>query len=161
NYKLLTSGLAQWEDIVTESRVRDFREVVARKRLIVREMIGGGVKKYYAEEAHRSVHTAAQQAAEQHRQQLLRSLTAARVSQEARARGHSSRLAAGVTLAPGPRGPYPAGPAWAGGTVPVPGHAEELAAFLKGFKPPPPPPGSAPPLPPVPGPKPAGPAVPK
>src|SRR6516164_5070153 len=63
NYKLLESGLVQWEDIVSENRVRDFREVVARKRLTVKEMTAHGVKKYQAEEAYRSVHTAAHQAA--------------------------------------------------------------------------------------------------
>ena len=29
NYRLLKSGLAKWDDIVTPNRVRDFREVVA------------------------------------------------------------------------------------------------------------------------------------
>jgi GNAT superfamily N-acetyltransferase len=158
NYKLLESGLVNWEDIVTENRVRDFREVVARNKLTVRQMTDRGVKKYQAEEAYRSVHTAAHQAAEQHRQQLLRNLTAAGMSQQALVRELSNRLAERVTLAPGPTGPYTAGPAWGGGTVPVPGHVEELAALLKGFKPPPPPPGSAPPTAPQRGPKPAGPA---
>jgi hypothetical protein len=159
NYKLLESGLVQWEDIVTENRVRDFREVVARKRLTVKEMTAHGVKKYQAEEAYRSVHTAAHQAAEQHRQQLLNNLSAAGMSQEALVRELSSRLAERVKVAPGPTGPYTAGPAWSGGTVPVPGHVEELAALLKGFKPPPPPPGSAPPPAPT-GPRPSsGPAT--
>jgi hypothetical protein len=149
NYKLLESGLVQWEDIVSENRVRDFREVVARKRLTVKEMTAHGVKKYQAEEAYRSVHTAAHQAAEQHRQQLLNNLTAAGMSQQALVRELSGRLAERVTLAPGPTGPYTAGPAWSGGTVPVPGHVEELAALLKAAKPPrkPKPPAAAPPAP--------------
>ncbi len=49
NYRLLKSGLAKWDDIVTPNRVRDFREVVARKRLTVDQMVQHGVKRYQAE----------------------------------------------------------------------------------------------------------------
>ena len=38
NYRLLKSGLAKWDDIVTPNRVRDFCEVVARNNLTVNQM---------------------------------------------------------------------------------------------------------------------------
>jgi hypothetical protein len=48
NYKLLKSGLATWEDIVTPNRVCDFREVVSKKRLSIETMTMYGVSKYQA-----------------------------------------------------------------------------------------------------------------
>ena len=67
NYRLLKSGLATWEDIVTPNRVRDFREVVAKKNLTVKQMVAHGVKPYQAQQAYSAVHTTEHEAAERHR----------------------------------------------------------------------------------------------
>jgi hypothetical protein len=138
NYKMLTSGLVKWEDIVTESRVRDFREVVANKRLTVPQMVKHGVKKLQAERAYNAVRTAEHEAVEQHRRKLLEQLTGAGISQENLVRELSERLAARVNIAAGPLGPYSSGPAWSGGPLPVgPGsHAGALAGLLGKAKPP-------------------------
>jgi hypothetical protein len=137
NYRLLKSGLAKWEDIVTANRVRDFREVVAKKRLTVKQMVAHGVKPYQAQQAYSAVHTTEHQAAEAHRRELLQKLTGAGLSQENLVNELSKRLAARVTVAAGPTGPYTSGPAWSGGPLPGGGgsSAAELGRLIAGWKP--------------------------
>jgi hypothetical protein len=138
NYRLIKSGLVQWDDVVTRNRVRDFREVVANKRLTVKQMTDNGVKKYQAEKAHNAVHTPEHQAVEEHRRRLLQQLTGAGLSQEQLVKELAGRLAARVTVGEGPTGPYTTGPAWGGGPI-LPGGgrswAAQLAALLAGWKP--------------------------
>ena len=110
NYRLLKSGLASWEDIVSPNRVRDFREVVAKKKLTVKQMVDHGVKKFEAEKAYSAVHTEEHQHVERQCRELLQKLTGAGLSQENLVRELGNRLAARVTIAPGPTGPE--GPAW-------------------------------------------------
>ena len=102
NYRLLKSGLASWEDIVTKNRVRDFREVVARKKLTVAEMVKHGVKKYQAEKAYASVHTSEHELVEQKRRELFQKITEAGVPHDKLVAELSKRLAGRVTIAPGP-----------------------------------------------------------
>jgi hypothetical protein len=109
NYRLLKSGLAQWEDIVTPNRVRDFREVVAKKKLTVKQMTDHGVKNYQAEQAYSAVHTAEHEHVERQRRELLQKLIGAGLSQENIVRELSNRLAARVTIAAGPEEPYTTG----------------------------------------------------
>jgi hypothetical protein len=109
NYRLLKSGLAKWENIVTPNRVRDFREVVAKKKLTVKQMTDHGVKRYQAQQAYSAVHTAEHEHVERQRRELLQKLTASGLSQENIVRELSGRLAARVTIAPGPTGPYTEG----------------------------------------------------
>jgi hypothetical protein len=137
NYKLLKSGLVTWEDIVTPSRVRDFREVVAKKNLTVQQMVDHGVKKFQAEKAYSAVHTAEHEHIERQRRELLQKLTGAGLSQENVVRELSKGLAARVTIAAGPTGAYTAGPAWSGGPLPVAPMAtySELARLIGGWKP--------------------------
>ena len=137
NYRLLKSGLAKWEDIVTPNRVRDFREVVAKKKLTVKQMVDHGVKKFQAEKAYSAVHTEEHEHIERQRKELLQKLTGAGLSQENLVAELSSRLAARVTIAPGPTGPYTTGPAWSGGPLPGTGGsgAAELAGLIAGWKP--------------------------
>ena len=137
NYRLLKSGLAKWEDIVTRNRVRDFREVVARNRLTVKQMTDHGVKRYQAEQAYSAVHTAEHQHIERQRRELLQKLTGAGLSQENLVNELARRLAARVSIAPGPTGPYTTGPAWAGGPLPGGGasSAIELARLLGAWRP--------------------------
>jgi hypothetical protein len=70
NYRLLKSGLVKWEDIVIPNRVRDFREVVAKKNLTVKQMTDHGVKKYQAEKAYSAVPTAEHEHVERQRRDL-------------------------------------------------------------------------------------------
>jgi hypothetical protein len=135
NYRLLKSGLAKWDDIVTPNRVRDFREVVARNNLTVKQMTDHGVKKYQAEKAYSAVHTAEHEHVERQRRELLQKLTGAGLSQETLVKELAGKLASRVTIAAGPTGPYTEGPAWGGGRLPVPGHAAELAGFIAGWRP--------------------------
>ena len=143
NYKLLQSGLATWEDIVTPSRVRDFREVVAKKRLTVDQMVKHGVKPAEAKRAYSAVHTAEHEHIERQRRELLQKITGAGLSQENLVRELSKGLAARVTVAAGPT-PASVGrpqdgtaPAWAGGKLPVPARANaaELAAMIARWRP--------------------------
>jgi hypothetical protein len=137
NYRLLKSGLAKWEDIVTPNRVRDFREVVAKKNLSVKQMVAHGVKPYQAQQAYSAVHTAEHEHVERQRRELLQKLTGAGLSQENLVNELSKRLAARVTIAAGPTGPYTEGPAWSGGPLPGigPSGAAGLAALISGWKP--------------------------
>jgi hypothetical protein len=137
NYRLLKSGLATWDDIVTPSRVRDFREVVAKKHLTVDQMVKHGIKPYQAEKAYNAVHTAEHEAAAAHRKQLLNNLVGAGLSQQQVVNELAGRLAARVTIGEGPTGPYTTGPAWGGGPLPGTGgsSAAELAALISGWKP--------------------------
>jgi hypothetical protein len=144
NYKLLQSGAVKWDDIVTPSRVRDFREVVANKRLSVKQLTDSGVRPVQAKEAHAAVHTPEHEAVEAHRQELLRKLTGAGLSQENLVRELSKGLASRVTIAAGPTGADVGRPqdgtvpAWVGGKLPVApmATATELAKLIAGWKPP-------------------------
>ena len=144
NYRLLKSGLAKWEDIVTPNRVRDFREVVARNKLTVDQMVKHGVKKYQAEKAYADVHTTEHERIERQRRELIEKITAAGVSHDKLIEELSKRLAGRVTIAPGPTGAQvgrpqdTGGPAWSGGGLPGtgPSSAGELAKLISGWKPP-------------------------
>jgi hypothetical protein len=147
NYRLLKSGLATWDDIVTPNRVRDFREVVAKKRLSVETMTKHGVSRYQATKAYDAVHTTEHQHAERQRAALLKNLTAAGVSHDTLVGELSKRLAGRVTIAAGPTGAMVGrpqdvgGPAWGGGRLPGtgPSSAGELAKLISGWRPPKPP----------------------
>jgi hypothetical protein len=142
NYRLLKSGLAKWDDIVTPNRVRDFREVVARNNLTVKQMTDHGVKKYQAEKAYSAVHTAEHEHVARQRAELLQKLTGAGLSQETLVKELAGRLASRVTIAAGPTGPYTEGPAWSGGRLTVPGGpsgAAVLGELISGWRPPKPP----------------------
>ena len=58
NYKLLKAGVVKWEDIVTPSRVRDLREVVAKKKLTIERNDQGRRRPALGSRtAHAAVHT--------------------------------------------------------------------------------------------------------
>jgi len=161
NYRLLKQGLVTWEDVVTPSRVRDLREVVARKKLTVKQMEDAGIKPWNAKEAHRTVHTPEHELEERHRRELIEKIKGAGVSQETLARELATRLASRVTIAANPTYTQPAGVIQR-----LPGietsHVGEMKRLLNAIKPgvlraipkskPPPPP---PPTPPPPAPEPA------
>jgi hypothetical protein len=153
NYKLLDKGVVQWKDIVTPSRVRSLREVVAIKQLNIREMTAAGVNPRIAAEAYGSVHTAAHQIVAAQRAQLTAAITGAGLNQDQLTRQLAQGLAGRVSLAEGPASyapTYP--PAWpaqqvAPFTFGSVAHAAELQRLLN---PPPPPAPPAPPAAPVP-----------
>ncbi len=145
NYKLLKSGLAKWDDIVTANRIRDFREVVARNRLSVETMVKHGVSKYQATKAYDAVHTEEHQHVERQRRELVERITGAGLSQEKLVEELSKRLANRVIIAAGPKGSDVGRPqdgtvpAWGGGRLPGtgPSDAATLAKLISGWTPPP------------------------
>jgi hypothetical protein len=98
NYALLSSGLATWGDIVTPNRVREFHEVMDRKRLTVDQMVMHGVDRLDAEEAWALVHTPEREAVDRLRRELLQKIAASGVSQEELLNASASRLAQRVGL---------------------------------------------------------------
>lgn len=107
NLTLIEQGVVKWEDVVTRTRVRDFREVVARADLSVKEMIKAGVNPRLAAEAFATVHTPAHQLAAAQRQNLLGQLAAKGVSKAQVRQALAERLAARVGIGQGPSGPSP------------------------------------------------------
>lgn len=74
NLKLIEAGVVDWEDVVTPTRVKLFREVVSTKQLTVLDMTDAGVKKYIAEDAWESVNTPAHVIADRQRSQLIKQI---------------------------------------------------------------------------------------
>lgn len=74
NWALVRSGAVKWEDVVTRSRVRDFRDVVAMKNLTAADLIKSGVSRREADRAHGAVHTAAHRRLDGERAALVQAL---------------------------------------------------------------------------------------
>lgn len=105
NWRLIESGKVDWKEVVTPTRVRDLREVVARNKLSVKDMVKAGVKPRWAEAAHASVNTPEHQVVRQVRQELVDRLKGAGGSSEQIKEAVASRLAARVGITQGPSGP--------------------------------------------------------
>ena len=105
NLDLINKGVVTWEDVVTRSRVRDLREVVAKHGLTVKQLTAAGVQPRIAEEAYRTVHTPAHELAEARRKELLDQLLAKGLEKEDIRRALAERLAARVGISSGPSGP--------------------------------------------------------
>jgi len=101
NYRLLKAGVVEWKDVVTPSRVRDFREVVAKKKLSVATMEKAGVGPRWAAEAHAAVHTPEHEAIARQRRELIERLKGAGMSQERLVSELSQRLAERVAIGAG------------------------------------------------------------
>lgn len=129
NYKLLKNGVVEWKDIVTPSRVRPLREVVANKDLTIKTLEGVGIRPAIAKIAHASVNTPEHVLIAQHRRELIAGLHGANVSQKAVVDALAEGLASRVSIAAGPDS-YGNGPAWAGGPVVPPGWSDRTAARL-------------------------------
>lgn len=82
NYKLIKAGLADFSDIVTKTRIRPFREVVARQKLTVDEMVRAGISLAVATHAYQSVHTPAIELMRAHQLELIDRITKAGISRE-------------------------------------------------------------------------------
>src|SRR5262249_8811370 len=99
NYKLLRAGVVSWEDIVTPSRVRDFREVVANRQLSLGQLKRAGVSRVHAERAMASVHTPEHEHAERQRKELIECLKGAGLAHEHTVNELARRIAARVKIA--------------------------------------------------------------
>jgi hypothetical protein len=125
NYKLIEEGVVDWEDVVTSSRVRTLREVVATQKLTVDDLTGAGVREYVAQDAYASVNTPEHQLIAEERKKLIEQLKNAGLSKDAvrqlAAEGLASRvaIAEGLTVGEG-----------AAGTMP---DADRVASFLAGW----------------------------
>ena len=107
NLTLIEKGVVKWEDVVTRTRVRDFREVVAKNSLSVKEMVKAGVNPRLATEAYTTVHTPAHELAAQQRQSLLDQLTKTGLTKDQVRQALAERLAARIGINRGPSGPGP------------------------------------------------------
>lgn len=112
NLKLVEKGVVGYSDVVTTGRVRDFREVVSLKNLSLKTLADAGVNKRIAEDAHRTVHTAAHEIADESRNRIAAALKARGISDARARRMVGERLAGRVTVGAGPGG--------AGGPMPPP-----------------------------------------
>lgn len=104
NLKLIESGVVEWEDVVTGQRVRDLREVVATRQLLVEAMTAAGVAKRTAEQAYQAVHTPAHQLAAQKRAELVGKILGKGTQKDALRAALAEKLAGRVGIAAGPSG---------------------------------------------------------
>jgi hypothetical protein len=137
NYKLFKAGVVKWEDIVTRSRVRNLREVVAKKKLTVDDMKRAGVGRVQVQRAYTAVRAPEHELVAQQRQEIMQRLVGAGLSQEAIVGELSKCLAARVMIAEGPMGPYTEGSAWGAHRLPGVGasDAAALGALLSAWRP--------------------------
>jgi hypothetical protein len=125
NLCLLRAGLASWDDVVAQDRVRDLWEVVRRRRLTVREIRAAGVPPFRAEQAAARAQNAEtkdlseEAAGELHRREVLRRLKLR--EQEA------SKLASSLTAIGGKVHSTP--------PITPPSYIEELKRLLAEWKP--------------------------
>jgi GNAT superfamily N-acetyltransferase len=120
NWRLVESGLAKWEDVVTKGRVRDFREVADRLDLSVDRMVRAGVRPDLARKAYDATHTEAHASAAKDRAALIKGLKAHGVKDERIAAEVGDLLASrvgvvgpggsasGISPPPAPKPPKPA-----------------------------------------------------
>lgn len=128
NYRLISQGVVSWDDVVTEGRVRDLREVVARKKLTPAQLKKAGVDRHTAAKAVAAVNTPAHALAEEARRKAMDALKAKGLSDEQARRAVAERLAGRVSIGGGP--PGPAGPAVPPGPAPRPLTPKQVAESL-------------------------------
>jgi hypothetical protein len=135
NMRLIEKGVVEWSDVVTEGRIRDFREVVHLRRLDAGALEKAGVPKRYAEAALKAVNTPAAQAVDESRKRIIEAMRAKGYSDEQIRKLTGERLAARVTIrgfeGEPPQGPQPPpaippGPKPKSGSPPKPMHGEQL-----------------------------------
>ena len=112
NYRLIEEGVVTWDDVVTPTRVRDLREVVAREKLTVSALTDAGVRPDIAERAFATVHTPAHQLAAEARAELVGQLQTKGVELAETRQAVAERLAARVSIG---AGPSERPPGWEGG----------------------------------------------
>jgi hypothetical protein len=125
NLSLLRAGLASWDDLVTEDRVRELWEVVRRRGLTLTQLRAAGVPRFQAQRAVARVQKAEETgltdeaASELHRWELLGRLTPLDQATDAIVASLGAVTGQRVAAAP----------------VAVPSHAEELARLLAEWRP--------------------------
>jgi len=108
--------------------------VVAIKKLTVQEMLDAGINPKIAERAWSTVNTPEHMLIERHRRELMEKIKAAGLNHEELVRQLSQRLAERVTVAAGPIATGTTTPSWGPSSIQT-GHAAELAALLKAWRP--------------------------
>ena len=97
NYRLIESGVVQWSDVVTASRIRDLTEVVALKRLSVRQMTDVGIPRSRAEAVHKAANDARNAPAEESRRRILAALERRGIDAAQARQAAAQKLASRVT----------------------------------------------------------------
>jgi hypothetical protein len=105
NLAMVESGLVEWSDVVTPSRIRSLREVVSRKRLTVDQMVGSGVTKGRAEEAWNAVHTATHTASEVRRAAQVKALLGKGYTRQQIVDSAGRSIGSRIGIIEGPSGP--------------------------------------------------------
>jgi hypothetical protein len=80
NYKLLSAGVVEWDEIVTQYRVRTLREVLALNKVSLETALKTGIKPQWIKFAHEAVHTPEAELIQQHRAELIEKIKARGVS---------------------------------------------------------------------------------
>jgi hypothetical protein len=82
NYSLLQHGVVSWDDIVTETRVRSFHEVVQRAKLDVAAMVKANVDPEQARHAFEKINASKQLIVREQRAKLIEGIEKAGLSDE-------------------------------------------------------------------------------
>lgn len=105
NLAMVESGLVDWSDVVTPSRIRSLREVASRKRLTVDQMVGAGVTRSRAEEAWNAVHTGTHTASEARRQAQVKALLGKGYTRQQILDASGRAIGSRIGISEGPSGP--------------------------------------------------------
>lgn len=109
NLRLIEANVVRWEDVVTESRIRDLTEVVSLKRLTVKQMVDVGIPKGRAQALYDAAQSGPQTAADESRRRILAALEQRGVDANRVRREVAERIARRVrTETPGGGGTPPA-----------------------------------------------------
>ncbi len=105
NLAMVESGLVNWSDVVTPTRIRSLREVVSRKRLTVDQMVASGVTRGRAREAYDAVHTGTHTETEARRQELVKKILAKGYTRRQILDAAGRSIGSRVSIGEGPSGP--------------------------------------------------------
>lgn len=121
NYRLIESGVVQWSDVVTANRIRGLAEVVALKRLSVKQLTSIGIPRSRAEAAVAAANDPRNDPAGEARRRLLAALERRGIDAATARRAAADRLAARVSSRPPEAPPAPpAAPAVTPSPAPAP-----------------------------------------
>lgn len=124
NWAMVNSGLVKWDDVVTRSRVRDFREVVARNKLSIEDLVRSGVSAKEAKKAFNAVHTPGHEQARKTRKTVAAALREHGLADQEILAHVGEKLLERVGIAAGPSGGMKAStvrkpPGWGGAAAAV------------------------------------------
>ena len=133
NWKLLEAGTIEWGDVVTPTRVRSLREVVADRNLSRDQLSHAGVRDDIAERAYAKVHSPKAGLVREARQQALKDLESAGISRHQVYKQVTEHIAQRVSIGAGPSGPSVM-PAKIVGPKPAGGLPSDILAALNRFR---------------------------